>query len=145
MAGKVFIPMVAGRLGSVASVARKLAEYQAGVEFPVFGEFVSSMGLTWAEWVKLEKEQSTNRAVRLCVLYKEHLEVEMEKMLRYQNLPRGKYYNYNMLQFLLKKSNPAKYGDKVVSVEVKDKKVSAAIGDFTNDSGVNLLDLESKN
>lgn len=72
-------------------------------------------------------------------LYKEHLEIKIEELLVYQN-HKNKFYNYAIARDYLKKSNPDRFGDKVVKVENKDKKGMFAIGDFSNNSGVSIFD-----
>lgn len=75
----------------------------------------------------------------MLLLYKEHLEVQIEKEMVYQR--QGKFYNHNAAQFVLKKLNPLKYGDKVMSMSVDAKASGFKLqGELKNTSELNLLE-----
>lgn len=84
-------------------------------------------------------DQPDSKVVRLLLLYKEHLEVQIEKEMVYQT--QGKFYNHNAAQFVLKKLNPMKYGDKVMSVNVDAKASGFKLqGELKNTSELNLIE-----
>lgn len=64
--------------------------------------------------------------------------MEMEKLLIYQN-SKNKFYNYQTLYQILKKSNPQKWGDKVAMLDTKTGIAKLGMGDFTNNSGFDIL------
>lgn len=80
-----------------------------------------------------------DKAVKMLLLYKEFLETQIEKEMIYQK--QGKFYNHGAAQFVLKKLNPMKYGDKVVSMSV-DAKASGykMLGELKNTSELNLIE-----
>lgn len=120
-------------------VAQKLLEYQQETNAPMFSEFINKIGLTWNEWCALLMDQPDSKVVRLLLLYKEHLEVQIEKEMVYQT--QGKFYNHNAAQFVLKKLNPMKYGDKVMSVNVDAKASGFKLqGELKNTSELNLIE-----
>lgn len=124
---------------SYSHVEKKLIEYKENTSSPMFSEFVNLLGMSWSEWCAFVSENPSSDVVKLMVLYKEHLECQIEKELVYQK--QGKFYNHSSAQFVLKKLNPMKYGDKVMSMSVDAKasgfKLQAPI---ENVSDLNLIE-----
>lgn len=120
-------------------VAQKLLEYQQETDTPMFSEFLNKIGVTWADWCFMMREQPDSKVVKLLVLYKEHLEIQIEKEMVYQR--QGRFYNHGAAQFVLKKLNPMKYGDKVMSVNVDAKASGFKLqGELKNTSELNLIE-----
>lgn len=124
---------------SFNALKQKLEDYVANCDSPSFFEFLNQLGILWEEWIELARNVS-NPSVRLLLRYKEHLESQMEKLLVYQN--KNNYYNYKQLEFVLVKSNPAKYGAKKEDNKVvKNKIASFEFGrDLSNVSELKLLE-----
>lgn len=120
-------------------VVEKLLEYQQETDTPMFSELINKLGMTWSDWCALVVDKPDDRTVKTLLLYKEHLEVQIEKEMVYQS--KGKFYNHGAAQFVLKKLNPMKYGDKVVSMTM-DAKASGfkLAGELKNTSELNLLE-----
>lgn len=118
-------------------IAQTLLDYQNSTDCPVFSELINKLGWTWSEWCVLSGED--DKAVKMLLLYKEFLETQIEKEMIYQK--QGKFYNHGAAQFVLKKLNPMKYGDKVVSMSV-DAKASGykMLGELKNTSELNLIE-----
>lgn len=120
-------------------IAQTLLDYQQEVQTPVFSELINRLGWTWNEWCAMVLECADDKAVKMLLLYKEHLEIQIEKEMIYQK--QGKFYNHGAAQFVLKKLNPLKYGDKVVSMNVDAKASGYKLdGQLKNTSGLNLLE-----
>lgn len=121
------------------NVEKKLIEYKENTNSPMFSEFINLLGLSWSDWCALASENSNSDVVRLLVLYKEHLECQIEKELVYQK--QGKFYNHSSAQFVLKKLNPLKYGDKVMSMSVDAKASGFKLqSPIENVSDLNLIE-----
>lgn len=123
----------------VEQVVGAIEEYQKSEDQPTYIGLLTRLGVTPREVEQMRK--STNRnvlnAVRMLDLYKQHLEAEMEKRLIYQkDLP--KFYNHSSLQFALKKSNPLRYGDKVVAVNSTNKSGNIDLDSLENESGITI-------
>lgn len=120
-------------------VVEKLKQYQENNTTQMFSEFVNLLGLTWSEWCDVVMNNPEDKTVKLLLLYKEHLEVQIEKEMVYQK--QGKFYNHNAAQFVLKKMNPLKYGDKVMSMSVDAKASGFKLqGELKNTSELNLVE-----
>lgn len=106
---------------------------------PTFSKVLTELGLTFSDYEQLKvSESSINRkTAHLLELYKQHLEGLMEERLIYQeNLP--KFYNHNSLMFAMKKSNPIRYGDKVVEIVKTEKSGNVSLDDLENKSGFSI-------
>lgn len=120
-------------------IAQILLDYQNSTDCPVFSELVNKLGWTWKEWCDTVIDFEEDKAVKMLLLYKEHLETQIEKEMIYQK--QGKFYNHSAAQFVLKKLNPLKYGDKVMSMNVDAKASGFKIqGELKNTSGLSLVE-----
>lgn len=122
-------------LGKIANLIKKFEEQE--VE-KTFGGLLFYCGLTRRDYESLEVENP--QVFRLLTLYKEHLEAELEKMLIY----RDKLKNHNAIMFVLKKSNPSVYGDKVQVETSRPKAQVINFNELTNSSGVDLYSTTKK-
>lgn len=74
-------------------------------------------------------------------MFAQELEEEMERQLIYQN---QKGYNFQALEFAMKKIHPEKYGDKIVQATKTEVKKTSIWDDLKNDSGVDLYSTTKK-
>lgn len=121
-------------------VSSKIAEFQKLEQRPTYTGLLTFLGVTPRDISEMSKSTDRNvlSAMRLLELYKQHLESEMEKKLIYQeDLP--KFYNHKSLEFVLKKSNPAKYGDKVVAIST-NQSGNVKLDDLKNESGFSITE-----
>lgn len=124
---------------SVVGVSNVISEYQKETQYPTFSGLLVRLGITWREYNEMTKSENpkVQKAVRVMELFKQHLESKMEEMLIYQqNLP--KFYNHNSLMFAMKKSNPLRYGDKVVEVVSTNKSGNINLDALENESGISI-------
>lgn len=107
---------------------------------PTFGKVLVELGLTYADFEKMKVSESrfNLQSAHMLELFKQHLENEMEERLIYQdNLPR--FYRHDALQFVMKKTNPARYGDKVLEIQKKTEKTAKSpLDDLENTSGFSI-------
>lgn len=123
----------------VATIENAINTYQEVEKKPTFTGLLTKLMLTYEDFQRLKRSDSpqVKKAVRLLELYRQHLESEMEKKLIYQeNLP--KFYDKRALQFVLTKSNPERYGEKVITENSISNAKTINWTDLTNTSGVNL-------
>lgn len=123
----------------VATIENAINLYQESEKKPTFTGLLTKLMLTYEDFQRLKRSDSpqVQKAVKLLELYRQHLESEMEKKLIYQeNLP--KFYDKRALQFVLTKSNPERYGEKVINENVITTAKSITWNDLTNKSGVDL-------
>lgn len=123
----------------VATIENAINSYQEVEKKPTFTGLLTKLMLTYEDFQRLKRSDSpqVKKAVRLLELYRQHLESEMEKKLIYQeNLP--KFYDKRALQFVLTKSNPERYGEKVITENSISNAKTINWTDLTNTSGVNL-------
>lgn len=123
----------------VATIENAINLYQESEKKPTFTGLLTKLMLTYEDFQRLKRSDSVQvqKAVKLLELYRQHLESEMEKKLIYQeNLP--KFYDKRALQFVLTKSNPERYGEKVINENVITNAKSITWNDLTNKSGVDL-------
>lgn len=121
-------------------VSKKIAEFQKAEPRPTYMGLLTFLGVTPGEVANMSKSTDRNvlSAMRLLELYKQHLESEMEKRLIYQDdLP--KFFNHQSLQFVMKKSNPARYGDKVVAVST-NQSGNVKLDNLKNESGFSITE-----
>lgn len=123
----------------VDAVVSAIEQYQSTEEQPTYIGLLTKLGLTPRDVEQMRKstDRKVQSAVRMLELYKQHLEAEMEKRLIYQkDLP--KFYNHSSLQFALKKSNPLRYGDKVLAVNTTNKSGNVDLDSLENESGITI-------
>lgn len=123
----------------VATIENAINSYQEVEKKPTFTGLLTKLMLTYEDFQRLKRSDSpqVKKAVRLLELYRQHLESEMEKKLIYQeNLP--KFYDKRALQFILTKSNPERFGEKVITENSISNAKTINWTDLTNTSGVNL-------
>ena len=121
------------------SIFKMWEEYISNTTTPLFAEFISYIGWTWKQFEDLDPNSKEHFFLHKI---KEKLEINLEKQLVYQTNRKG--FNYNILLSYLKKANPTRFGDKLLQVETKQAKTTGVLGDFENNSGVHLLDMENK-
>lgn len=121
-----------------------LEQYRTVEQYPTFGGLLNYLSISWNDWKDMQHstDTTTMKIVKVMTMYKEYLESEIEKLMVYQNHS-NKFYNYAIARDYLKKSNPDRFGDKIVKVENKEKKGIFALGDFSNNSGVSIFDDDS--
>ena len=109
-----------------------------------FGGLLTSLYLTYEEFEALCKSDDVEdmKVVKLLLLFKQDLEAQLEQKLIYQDdLP--KFYNHQSLQFVMKKMNPKRYGDKVLTYS--ESRTSAGVDrkDLVNTSGISFVEKHS--
>lgn len=123
----------------IATIENAINLYQESTKQPTFTGLLTKLMLTYQDFNKMKRSDNPQiqKAVRLLELYRQHLESEMEKKLIYQeNLP--KFYDKRVLQFVLSKSNPERYGEKVVVENAITNAKTISWSEITNSSGVDL-------
>lgn len=106
-------------------MVKLLEEYKSKTEFQTFNGFLVFAGIGALEFSQLKmfvanENEDAIRVMRVLDNYKRELEVKMEEYLLYQHnhpdLKDCKFYNFDNIKFLLKSSNPEKYGDKKINI-----------------------------
>jgi len=121
----------------------KLNEYTKNYKFQTFKGFLLYAGFNNTRLKNLkenERLKDRRKIIDLLEWYQSSLEVKMEEILLYQKEKVGEgYYNYKNIEWLLKKSNPKHYGDKIINIsdgrEEKEKEIV-----YKNISGFKLND-----
>lgn len=128
-------------------MVEKVEEYKSKQKFQTYIGLLNFLGIGSREMMELREmamgpnNRQAKKMVAILEKYKFGLEEKMEEYLMYQgthpDLKNCYNYNYNQLQFLLKASNPTKYGDK--------KQVITSAGAKSGSSNDNKLEiLENK-
>lgn len=133
---------------NVKKMEQKLVEYKQFTKFETFSGFLLFVGLTpfFMREMGVCIENGNDKYVKVGKFlenYKMELEVKMEEYLLYQgqhdDLKELKNYNYQYLQFLLKSSNPSKYGEKNIISVSKDRQ-ETKIKILENKGSIKLCD-----
>lgn len=112
-------------------VVKMLEVYKQNVRFQTFNGFLVSIGIGALEFQQLKmfvanENEDAIRVMRVLDNYKRELEVKMEEYLLYQHnhpdLKDLKFYNFDNVKFLLKASNPERYGDKKININTTNER-----------------------
>ena len=122
-------------------VKKQLEIYVQEKSWQTFGGFLLFAGISTGRFNNLKAlyENDNRDAIKIMKLlewFKSALEVRMEEWMIYQTLHPdldGKYFNLKQLEWIMKKSNPEKYGDEVKTE--KEKRVKEKTYVFKNVSG----------
>lgn len=128
---------VKNKFPNVSKVRNAITEYQQKEPMPTFTGLLNHLGITWTFYNKARNQAPSNPVILLMEQYRQHLEEQFEKQLIYQY---QKGYNYQALQFVMKKLNQERYGDKTMEVKrVEVKPTTSSVYDnIDNESGICL-------
>lgn len=104
---------------------------------PIFLELLSQIGMLWDEWVDLKQSNPDLPQVRMLEMYHQHILVQLEKILVYNN----RNTNVGALMFYLKKSHPNRYGEKVIEIKTKQIDHNKMYDELKNESEIDLMKL----
>lgn len=132
------------KLTKINKVKAIIEQYQKEEPFPTFTGLLNKLQMTYREYNTIQQMFPDNVHIKTMELFKQHLEEQMEKNLIYQKDLSG--YNYNALQFIMKKLNNSRYGDKVIT-EIKqtatNNKTQKPTLLFDNESGIDITTVQA--
>lgn len=127
---------ISSHFPSYLTIKKTIEEYQQQEQFPTFTGLLNKLGINWYQWSYAKPNWQTNKAVNLLLQYQQHLEAHIEKRIMYD---KPNTYNFNSMQFILKKYNPEKYGDKTISSSKQNT------FEMTNESGIDITKITMSN
>ena len=142
---------------SLSTLAKKIAlinDYVKKVEMPTYNDFLYYANITSQDFAYLYEQimLNNNKAKKLYYLLeriKTKFELEMEKILRYQNY--NKSFNYRLLKVLYDKSINSPISIHFKSIEIvgdtftiSNQNNNAKLSIPSNDSGIDIFDMRKK-
>lgn len=128
-----------------------VGEYVESAKFPTYTGLLCYLGIFTREMLLIRQYAANGNEKYVAVLrvldeFKQRMEQKMEEYLVYQfahdDLKQVRHYNFTLLTWMLKCSNPRKYGGVEVGKDISVKNQVASIP--SNESEVSLIELSAK-